>query len=49
MNKEFGKTHKDLLAWSKSMDLASEIYETTKAWPSDEKYGRIEMRGKVGV
>lgn len=31
--------HKDLDAWKLSMELVSEIYETTKTFPKEEIYG----------
>ncbi|MEQ9285823.1 MAG: four helix bundle protein [Cyclobacteriaceae bacterium] len=31
--------YKELKVWQKSMDLAESIYEVTKGFPSEEKYG----------
>jgi len=33
------KTHKDLDAWERSMDLVEVVYEVTKAFPQEELYG----------
>jgi four helix bundle protein len=33
------KTHKDLVAWQKSIDLVTEIYAITKDFPKEEVYG----------
>lgn len=35
------KSHRDLIAWQKAMDLTVLIYEITKTFPSDEKFGLI--------
>lgn len=32
-------THKDLIAWQKSIDLVTEIYAITKEFPKEEVYG----------
>jgi len=33
------KTHKDLDAWKRSLDLVEMIYKVTKAFPQEELYG----------
>ena len=33
------KTYRDLIVWQKAMELVSEIYRHTKAFPEDERYG----------
>lgn len=33
------QTYKDLNVWKKSIELTIEIYEVTKFFPSDEKFG----------
>ena len=39
------KSHKDLDVWRLAMDLASEVYEVTKAFPKDEQFGMtVQMR-----
>ena len=37
------KTHKDLIAWQKSIDLVVDIYEITKQFPQNEIYGLISQ------
>jgi four helix bundle protein len=33
------KSHRDLIAWQKAMNLTVEIYQITKNFPKDELYG----------
>jgi four helix bundle protein len=33
------KSHRDLDVWKESMNLVVDIYELTKVFPADEKYG----------
>jgi four helix bundle protein len=33
------KSHKDLDVWRLAMDLATGVYEVTKVFPADERYG----------
>jgi four helix bundle protein len=33
--------HKELDAWKKSMDLVEEVYQITKGFPSEERFGLI--------
>ena len=35
------KTHKDLIAWQKSINLVTEVYRVTKVFPKDEMYGIV--------
>ena len=37
------RSHRDLVAWQKSMDLAVLIYETTRSFPREEIYGLISQ------
>ncbi len=37
------RSYEDLQVWQKSIDLAVHIYEMTKNFPSDEKYGLISQ------
>jgi four helix bundle protein len=32
-------SYRDLLVWQQAMDLAVAIYELTRNWPQDERYG----------
>ena len=39
------KSHKDLDVWRLAIDLASDVYEVTKTFPEDERYGMtVQMR-----
>ena len=41
-------THKDLIVWQKSMDMAVEIYAITKYFPKSEEFGLVsQMRRAV--
>jgi four helix bundle protein len=31
--------HRDLIAWQKAMDLVTDIYRASQAFPKDERYG----------
>jgi len=33
------KSYRDLLVWQRGMDLAKRIYQLTKTYPEDEKFG----------
>jgi four helix bundle protein len=33
------KSHRDLIAWKKAIDLTVDVYRVTKAFPSDERFG----------
>ncbi len=35
------KTYKDLIVWQKSMNIVSQIYQITKIFPVEERYGLI--------
>jgi four helix bundle protein len=35
------KTYKDLIVWQKSMGIVSQIYQITKIFPKEERYGLI--------
>jgi len=47
MNAEL-KTHKDLDAWKRSLDLVETVYKVTKAFPQEELYG-LPREVHVGV
>jgi four helix bundle protein len=34
-----GGTYQDLIVWQQAMDMAVEIYTTTRFWPKEELYG----------
>jgi len=33
------KSHRDLIAWRKAIDLTVDVYRVTKAFPGDERFG----------
>ncbi len=43
------KTHKDLIAWQKSITLVTDIYRITKGFPRDEIYGMINQLRRASV
>jgi four helix bundle protein len=40
---------KDLIVWQKAVELATEIYKTTKAFPSEEKYGLTVQMNRCAI
>ncbi len=39
------KSHKDLDVWRLAIDLATEVYEVTKKFPAEERYGMtVQLR-----
>ena len=43
------KTHKDLIAWQKSINLVTEVYQITKGFPKDEMYGIVNQLRRAAV
>jgi four helix bundle protein len=43
------KSHRDLEVWKESMNLVVDIYELTKAFPADEKYGLTSQIRRAAV
>jgi four helix bundle protein len=43
------KSHKRLEVWLKSFELAKLIYEVTKKFPSEEKYGLVSQMRRSAV
>lgn len=43
------RTYRDLVVWQKSIALVTKIYETTKIFPSDEKFGLISQMRRCAV
>jgi four helix bundle protein len=43
------KTHKDLEVWQASIDLAKEVYETTKTYPKEEAFGLVSQMRRCAV
>ena len=44
-----GKPHKRLEAWRKSMDLVVLIYQATKNFPAEERFGLVRQRRRAAV
>jgi four helix bundle protein len=40
---------KDLLVWQRGMELAKTIYEMTRRFPSDERYGLVAQMRRCAV
>ena len=45
------RSYKDLIVWQKSMEMVRLIYQATKAFPDDERFGLVSQlrRGAVSV
>ncbi|MDT4965842.1 MAG: hypothetical protein QOJ64_579 [Acidobacteriota bacterium] len=43
------RSHRDLIAWQKSMDLVESIYCATKEFPKDELYGLTSQMRRAAV
>ncbi len=43
------KTHKDLDVWQAAIDLAKEVYETTRSYPEEEKFGLVSQMRRCAV
>ncbi|MBN1493557.1 MAG: four helix bundle protein [Candidatus Omnitrophica bacterium] len=43
------KHYKDLKIWQKGMDIVNAIYEITKKYPEDEKFGMISQMRRASV
>jgi four helix bundle protein len=35
------RSHSDLIAWRKAMDLVEGVYQESKSWPAEERFGLI--------
>jgi len=46
---EAGRSYQDPLVWQQSMDLVTEVYSTTKAWPKDELFGLTSQVRRAAV
>jgi four helix bundle protein len=40
---------KELTAWQKAVDLALDVYQVTKRFPSEERFGLISQINRCGV
>jgi len=43
------KTYRDLLVWQKAMELVVQIYEATRQFPSEEKFGLVSQMRRAAV
>ncbi len=43
------QNYKDLIAWQKAMDLVVEVYQTTTAFPHDERFGLTNQVRRAAV
>ncbi len=43
------QTYKDLIVWQKSIDLVLEIYNITKSFPNEEKFGLVSQMRRCSV
>jgi four helix bundle protein len=43
------KTHKDLIAWQKSIDLVTDVYQITRGFPKEEMYGIVNQLRRAAV
>jgi four helix bundle protein len=43
------KSHRDLIAWQKSMDLVVTVYKASRAFPKEETYGLTSQLRRAAV
>ena len=43
------KTHRDPEAWQKAMDLVEVIYQVTRTFPAEERYGLTSQIQRAAV
>ena len=43
------KSYKELLVWQKSMNMVTQIYDLTKTFPEEEKFGLISQMRRCSV
>ncbi len=44
-----GESYRDLIAWQRAMQLVTEIYQATRAFPRDELYGLTNQLRRAAV
>ncbi len=44
-----GQSYRDLIAWQKAMAFVTEVYEVTKSFPLDERYGLTSQLRRAAV
>ena len=43
------RSHRDLIAWQKAVELVARSYELTKTFPSDERFGLTQQLRRAAV
>ena len=43
------RSHRDLVAWQKAMDLVVAVYDNSKMFPGEELYGLINQMRRAAV
>jgi four helix bundle protein len=43
------RSHRDLVAWQKSMDLVFQVYQSTRTFPKEETYGLVSQLRRAAV
>ena len=43
------RTYKDLIVWQKSMNLVEEVYELTKNFLKEERYGLVSQMRRCAI
>ena len=49
MNANITRSYKDLVVWQKGIALAKLVYQLTKNFPSEEKFGRVAQMRRAAV
>jgi len=44
-----GKSHRDLAAWQRALELVEEVYRVTQRWPKEEIYGLTNQVRRAAV
>lgn len=43
------RSHRDLIAWQKAVELSLAIYSATQRFPTDERFGLVSQLRRAGV
>jgi four helix bundle protein len=43
------RSHRDLIAWQKGMDLIEQVYQVTRRFPQDERFGLVSQIRRAAV
>lgn len=43
------RSHRDLIAWQKAVELSLAIYSVTQRFPADERFGLVSQLRRAGV